>query len=106
MGGCDIGATVISCMLAILEGIKGVTGGRNARGEISSFPCQHGYVDVIAPGNLAHYACEAVVEVLGQGIELFGEIQGYDGDFPAGFERDLVVGGGHAGLLKLIFGSD
>ena len=54
-------------------------------------------------GNLAHQAGESVIAVLGQGVELSGLVQGYDGDaallrHPDGFlghcEREMCLRSG------------
>lgn len=35
------------------------------RGKVAAFACEHGDVDVVAGGDLAHQGRQAVVEVLG-----------------------------------------
>lgn len=67
------------------------------RGEESTFPGQNCDENVIASGDFLHCCSQAVIEVLIEGIELLGLVEGYDSDFAAVFERYAVFGQGHGG---------
>lgn len=63
----------------------------NVRREITTSAREDGDVDVVARGDLTHQAAEAVVELLGEGIEFLGLIEGDDGDFALGRECDCLL---------------
>lgn len=66
-------------------------GEKNLRREIAASARQDGDVDVVTGGDFAHQAAEAVVVVLGEGIELLGLIESDDGDFPLSGKGDCIL---------------
>ena len=65
--------------------------GRNLRGEVAAFACQDGDVDVLTPGNFAEKASQAVIEVLGEGIEFMREVESDDSNLALGCQGYLLA---------------
>ena len=65
-----------------------------SRGEVAAIACQDCDVDVFSGSDFAHPSCEYVIEILGEGIELFWEVEGNEGDFAVVGQEDWI---GHRG---------
>ena len=92
-GGSDVGSPTSLVSIPVILWIA-----RDySRRKEAPFPSQDGDRNVITPCRFAHQAGEAVVEVLGEGIELLLDIQRDNCKLALGVPSDLLLRGRHSG---------
>lgn len=57
-------------------------------------------MDIVAGSYLTHQAGDSIVQVLGQGIELFWKIESDDSDFAIDAECDRLLRGRHGTVIS------